>query len=52
MRMNMQRKHDRGFSLVELMIALLLGTLVVAAAGGIFIANRQTFRSTDSLGRV
>ena len=48
----MQRKHDRGFSLVELMIALLLGTLVVAAAGGIFIANRQTFRSTDSLGRV
>lgn len=48
----MQHKHARGFSLIELMIALLLGTLVVAAAGGIFIANRQTFRSTDSLGRV
>lgn len=48
----MQRKYERGFSLVELMIALLLGTLVVAAAGGIFLANRQTFRSTDSLGRV
>lgn len=48
----MQGKRERGFSLVELMIALLLGTLVVAAAGGIFLANRQTFRSTDSLGRV
>lgn len=44
--------RQRGFSLVELMIALLLGTLVIAAAGGIFIANRQTFRSTDNLGRV
>lgn len=48
----MQATRQSGFSLVELMIALLLGTLVVAAAGGIFLANRQTFRSTDNLGRV
>lgn len=49
----MYRKNPQsGFSLVELMIALLLGTLVIAAAGGIFITNRQTFRSTDNLGRV
>lgn len=48
----MQTKEQSGFSLVELMIALLLGTLIIAAAGGIFIANRQTFRSTDNLGRV
>ena len=48
----MQTKKQSGFSLVELMIALLLGTLIIAAAGGIFIANRQTFRSTDNLGRV
>lgn len=48
----MTTMRQRGFSLVELMIALLLGTLVIAAAGGIFIANRQTFRSTDNLGRV
>lgn len=46
------QKRQTGFSLVELMIALLLGTLVIAAAGGIFISNRQTFRSTDDLGRV
>lgn len=46
------QKQQTGFSLVELMIALLLGTLVIAAAGGIFISNRQTFRSTDDLGRV
>ncbi len=48
----MQTNKQSGFSLVELMIALLLGTLIIAAAGGIFIANRQTFRSTDNLGRV
>lgn len=41
-----------GLSLIELMVALLLGTLVVAAAIGIFLTNRQTYRTTDSLGRV
>lgn len=41
-----------GFSLIELMIALLLGTLVIGAAFGIFLANRQTYKTTDSLGRI
>ena len=48
----MRNTAQKGFSLVELMIALLLGTLIIAAAGGIFLTNRQTFRSTDNLGRV
>ncbi len=42
----------RGFSLVELMIALMLGLLVVVSAGAIFISNRQTYRATEGLGRV
>ena len=42
----------RGISLIELMIALVLGLLVVGAAIGIFIANRQTYTATESLGRV
>ncbi|GGD58692.1 PilW family protein [Pseudoxanthomonas indica] len=41
-----------GLSLLEVMIALVLGLLVVAAAIGIFASNKATFRSTDSLGIV
>lgn len=42
----------RGFTLIELMIALALGLLVVVAAGAIFLSNRQTYVATESLGRV
>lgn len=45
-------RHVRGVSLIELMIALVLGLLVVSAAIGIFISNRQVFRATDSLSYV
>ena len=44
--------RQRGLTLIELMIALLLGLLVVGAAIGIFITNRQTYVATESLGRV
>jgi type IV pilus assembly protein PilW len=52
-RTNCGRKtRQRGFSLIELMIALVVGLLVVAAAGTIFVTNSQTFRATQSLSRV
>jgi type IV pilus assembly protein PilW len=41
-----------GLSLIELMIAMVLGLLVVGAAIGIFASNKQAFRSTESLGVV
>lgn len=41
-----------GFSLIELMVAMVLGLLVVGAAIGIFLSNRQTYVATESLGRV
>ncbi len=41
-----------GLSLIELMIAMVLGLLVVGAAIGIFMSNRQTYRATESLARV
>lgn len=48
------RVHSRrasGFSLVELMIALVLGLIVVGSALAIFLSNRQTYTATESLGR-
>lgn len=46
------RHANGGFTLVELMIAMLLGLIVVGAAIAIFISNRQTYVATESLGRV
>ena len=44
--------RPRGFSLIELMVALVVGLIVVAAAGGIFISNKRTYNATESLGRM
>lgn len=46
------RSAVRGMTLVELMIAMMLGLLVVGSASAIFISNRQTYRATEGLGRV
>ena len=46
------RSGVSGLTLVELMIALMLGLLVVGSASAIFISNRQTYRATEGLGRV
>lgn len=46
------RPAQAGFSLIELMIALLLGLLVVAAAGGVFISNKRVYSATETLGRI
>jgi len=42
----------RGMSLVELMLALLLGTLVTASAIGIFLANRKSMATSQGLGQI
>lgn len=46
------RRLAKGLTLIELMIAMLLGLLVVGAAIAIFLSNRQAFRATENLGRV
>ncbi|NEX21423.1 hypothetical protein G3480_14050 [Thiorhodococcus mannitoliphagus] len=45
-------RAPRGFSLVEIMVALLIGMLLVAAILQLFIANKQTFRATEALSRL
>lgn len=43
---------ERGFSLVELMIALTIGLVVIAAVGYIFSASKRTARQSDGLSRI
>lgn len=47
-----QMAKQRGFSLIELMIALLLGLLVVGAAGSVFLANKRVYAASETLNRV
>lgn len=44
-------RQAAGFSLMELMVALVLGLIVAGAAIAIFSANRKTYAATESLGR-
>ncbi|MDR2882119.1 MAG: prepilin-type N-terminal cleavage/methylation domain-containing protein, partial [Azoarcus sp.] len=43
---------QRGMTLIELMIAMLLGLIVVGGVLGIFVANSETHRQTDDLARI
>ena len=50
--LSLRRGLQKGFSLIELMIAMLLGLLVVAAAGGVFISNKRVYNAAETLGRI
>lgn len=45
-------RRARGSSLVELMIALVLGLILSGAALAVFTANKRIYLATESLGRV
>lgn len=47
--MRHQRRRQQGLSLIEIMIALVLGSLVVAAITQVFLASRQSARTLDAL---
>lgn len=42
----------RGFSLVELMIAMVLGLIVIAGAGSVFLASSRTYQTNTALSEV
>ncbi len=46
------RCRQSGLTLVELMIALALGLLLLAAMGYLYVGNRQTYRTLDSVARL
>lgn len=45
-------RHLRGLTLIEMMIALVLGLIVVAGVGSVFLANRQVYRNSEGLSRI
>jgi type IV pilus assembly protein PilW len=44
--------RQRGLTLVELMVALVLGLVVIGAVVNLFLTNRQTYRTTENLARM
>ncbi|QTP60504.1 prepilin-type N-terminal cleavage/methylation domain-containing protein [Billgrantia antri] len=42
--------HQSGFTLVELMVAMVIGLIIVLGAGQLFLMGFQTFRQTELLG--
>lgn len=44
--------RSAGFSLIELMIALVLGLMVIGAAFVVFQSNRNSFRATEGINRI
>lgn len=50
--LKMPRARERGFSLVELMIAMTIGFIVLAGVGFLYLESRQSFRSMENLSRM
>lgn len=45
-------QRQRGFTLVELMVAMVLGLILIAGVIQVFAANQQTYRVTENLSRL
>lgn len=47
-----RRVPSRGFTLIELMIAMLLGLIVIAGVVSVFLAGQRSYRTNEALGDV
>lgn len=45
-------KAHSGFSLIELLVAMTIGSIVILAVGYVFVGSRQTYRGQDAMARV
>jgi type IV pilus assembly protein PilW len=48
---NLQKKQD-GMSLIELLIAMLIGVLMMTAAIGLLISNKRVYKEQNEMGRL
>lgn len=46
------RTRSHGFSLIELMVAMMLGLLLLSGVLGVFLSSRATYETTDRLSRI
>lgn len=46
------KPHQQGFTLIELMIALVLGLIIIAAAITVYLSNRRAYMTTTALAQV
>lgn len=44
--------RQRGFTLVELMISMVLGLVIIGGATGVILANRQSYRANEGLSQI
>lgn len=47
-----KRRRTHGFTLIELMVAMLLGLIVIAGVVSVFLAGQQSYRTNQALGDV
>lgn len=45
------RNDQQGFTLVELMVSMAIGTVIILGAGQLFLTTFQTFRTVDQVSR-
>ena len=45
-------RHDRGFTLIELMVSMVLGLVIIGGATSVILANRQSYRTNEALSQV
>lgn len=48
----MNRKSQTGTTLVELMIAMVIGLVLIGATGSVYIANKNTYRTGEIIARM
>ncbi|MFV1996945.1 MAG: PilW family protein, partial [Acidiferrobacterales bacterium] len=46
------QKHQYGFTLAELMVAVTIGLIVLAGASSVMVSNKKTYTAQDSLARM
>lgn len=44
--------RNRGFTLIELMVAMVLGLVIIGGATGVILANRESYRTNEALSQV
>jgi type IV pilus assembly protein PilW len=45
-------KHYRGFTLIELIIAMVIGLVVILGISSVYLGNRQTYTTTNAVSRL